>query len=292
MANACSIIMQRNVNELKSPLFYRALVAEFVGTFLLIFIGCFSVVPWGANPDLYPRTTPDQRPSIAQVALCFGVVIGLLVTALGNVSGCHINPAVTIPMLLTRKISLVRAIFYLVFQSLGSILAIFILQNLTPSFLYTEKFLIVQGIPHVSSTQIMFAEAFITFILVFTVFAACDSGKPHLKSTGPLSIGLSVTVGAFSAGNYTGGCMNPARAFGPAVMAGYWDNQWIYWCGPILGGIVAGLLYDILFDTGTSPRKVKKFLTTADYEPAEYVEDMEGRVIEVGNQEEAKHLHA
>ena len=187
-------IIQKNVDELKNPLFYRALISEFVGTYLLIFIGCFSVFPWHQT-----NSTSQHDPSLVQVALCFGVLIGLLVTALSNVSGCHINPAVTIPMLLTRKITLIRAAFYLIAQMLGSIVAIYILKCLTPKSIYRSDFLMLASVQGVTDSQVLFAEAFITFLLVFTVYACCDSGKPYLKSSGPLSIGLSVTVGAFAA---------------------------------------------------------------------------------------------
>lgn len=100
---------------------------------------------------------------------------------------------------------------------------------------------------NVSPIQGLGFEFFLGFILVLCVFGVCDENKPDSRFIAPLAIGLTVTLGHLGAVAYTGASMNPARTFGTAVVSGEWDNHWVYWAGPILGGCAAALLYILAF---------------------------------------------
>jgi len=213
------------------------LTAEFVGTLFLVLFGCASCVSgWD-----------DQHsPNIVQVALAFGVTIATMAQAFGHVSGCHLNPAVTSGMLVTGKITFVKAVCYVIAQCLGSICGAALLEALTPS-----QFHGTMGVtslhPTLTPAQGFGIEFFITFSLVIVVFGVCDPHRNDVKGSAPLAIGLTVSTGILATGIYTGGSMNPARSLGPAIISNKWAAHWVYWAGPIVGGIVAALLYQKAF---------------------------------------------
>lgn len=146
--------------------------------------------------------------------------------AIGHVSGGHINPAVTIGMLVAGKVSLVRAILYIIVQCCGAIAGTAALKSVTPEAFH-------QSLGHtdlqngVIPAQGLGIEFFLGFVLVFTVFGVCDENKPDSKFVAPLAIGLTVTLGHLGAVSFTGASMNPARTFGTAVIRSSWDNHWV-----------------------------------------------------------------
>jgi aquaporin-4 len=254
--------MAKSVDDIKSPLFWRAVFAEVVGTLFLVLVGCGSCITMDSN----------NAPTVVQIALCFGLIVGTMVWCTAHVSGGHINPAVTLSMLITRKISVARAILYVLAQCIGAILGAALLRGVTPaenrgSFGMTS--------PSISSQQAFGVEFLITFVLVLTVFASCDSKRTDLSGSGPLAIGLSVTVCHLFAVTYTGSSMNPARTFGPAVVSNSWHEHWVYWCGPLLGGVVAGLLYDNILAANASLRKARGYLLASEYEGENFLENKE-----------------
>lgn len=175
--------MATSLDDLKSPLFWRGIVAECLGTMFLTLIGCGSCIGWD---DTY-------NPTMVQIALCFGLSVGTVVWCIGNCSGGHINPAVTMAMLVTRHISVVRGLFFVFAQCAGAAAGSAILMGLTPAK-YRGNLGATLVNPELSVSQGFGVEFMITFVLVLTVFAACDSQRKDLNGSAPLTIGLSVTV--------------------------------------------------------------------------------------------------
>jgi len=252
--------MATSLEDISSLRLWKGIIAEFLGTLLLTMIGCGSCIQVTETP-----------PGVVQIALCFGLSVATVVWAIGHVSGGHINPAVTAAMLVTRKISIAKAVFYVLFQLIGATVGAGLLYGLTPEAhrggLGGTSVNVETGITVAQGVGI---ELFITFILVLTVFASCDGKRKDLKGSAPLTIGLSVTMCHLFAVDKTGSSMNTARSFGPALVMGDWDNHWVYWAGPILGGVVAGLIYEHLLAVNSSLAKVKGFLLTSDYDDDRY----------------------
>lgn len=248
--------MATSRDDVKSCRLWRGAVAELVGTMLLVIIGCGTCV---GGPDW-----EQFAPSTLQISLAFGLAVATVVWCLCHVAGAgHVNPAVTAGMLVTGKISVVRAVVFIVAQCLGAVVGAGLLKALTPPAVQGQL-----GATTVSGTlsveQGFGVEFVVTFVLVLTVFASCDGKRKDLHGSGPLAIGLSVTLCHLFAIKYTGSSMNPARSFGPAVVATVWQNHWVYWCGPLLGGVTAALLYEALFAADASLSKVRYFLLTTN----------------------------
>ncbi len=211
----------------------KALVAEFIGTFTLIFIGVGAIACDVMTGHLLGLTG---------IALAHGLAIGVMVSATAAVSGGHLNPAVTFGALVARKINLVNGLGYIVAQCLGAIVAAYCVKLVLPEQVLSA---ISVGIPVVTkginTTQALFMEFFLTFFLVFVVFGTgIDKRAPKV---GGLFIGLAVAMGVMMGAAVSGGAMNPARHLGPAVAGGGFENTWLYWVGPLLGGGLAALVY-------------------------------------------------
>ncbi|HSX22992.1 MAG TPA: aquaporin [Gaiellaceae bacterium] len=208
----------------------RLAVAEFIGAFTLIFIGGGAGIVSGND--------------IVAVALANGLAIGIMVTNLGHISGAHFNPAITLGFLATRRITLRLAIVYWISQLAGAVAAAGILRWL----LHKPAFL--AAVPHVSrigAGRGVVLEAIMTFFLVWAVFATAVDPRGAFKAVAGLAIGLTITIDVLFGGPLTGAAMNPARAFGPQLVANSWTNDWIYYVGPVVGGLVAALGYEYLY---------------------------------------------
>ncbi|XP_076755534.1 aquaporin AQPAn.G isoform X1 [Xylocopa sonorina] len=225
MANLKEVLGAGELTDKKAGL-YRALIAEFLGTLLLNLFGCGSVVTG----------------NIVAISLAFGLAVAAAIQGIGHVSGGHVNPAVTFGLMVIGKVPIIRGLLYVIFQCVGAIAGSGILRALSP-----ERMEHVLGVvslsPGVTPIQGFGIEFFLAFTLVLVVFGACDSAKPDSKGIAPLIIGLSVSLGHIIGVPRTGAGMNPARSFGSAVVMGLFDNHWVYWIGPILGGMSAGLIY-------------------------------------------------
>jgi aquaporin Z len=213
---------------------WRQAVAEFVGTFALIFIGAGAIIA---------DEVTDGALGVTGIALAHGLAIATMVSALGAISGGHFNPAVTFGFLLTRRIAVDRAAIFLAAQLLGAIIAAALLKATTPVAAADAVELgtpvLATGVAPLTGIAI---ELVLTFFLVTAVFGtAVDSRGPRL---GGFAIGLVITMDIFMGGPLTGAAMNPARAFGPALIQGLWDDQLVYWIGPLLGGGLAALVYE------------------------------------------------
>lgn len=219
---------------------WRAPLAEFLATLLFIFLGAGTVVVTGG---LIKEGLTSAR--LVAIALGHGLAIALLVSATAKLSGGHINPAVTFGAMLTRKISVNQGIAYVVAQLVGAIVGALLLKGVIPAA--AQGNLGAHGLGSgVSAGGGLLAEIVLTFALVFVVFATAmdPKGLGHLA---PAAIGLTVLVDHLVGVPVTGASMNPARSFGPALAAGAWDNHWIFWIGPLIGGGLAALVYEFLF---------------------------------------------
>jgi len=214
----------------------RPLVAEFIGVFFLVFVGTGAIV---AN------TYRDGTVGLVGIALAFGLAFAIAVSTTMNISGGHINPAITLGLWSIGRIGWRQAGLYVVAQLLGAVVAALAIKGLYPEMAGRVAQLgTPQLAPLLTLAQGIVLEAILTFFLAFVVMAtAVDSAEP--KAAG-FAIGLTVMVGILAGGPLTGGALNPARAFGPALVANAWLAQLVYWVGPILGAIAAMQLYERL----------------------------------------------
>ena len=207
-------------------------LAELIGTFLLTFIGGAAII----NGDS----------GLIGIALAHGLTIALVICSLGHISGAHINPAVTIGFLITGKIEAKDALIYILSQLIGAMLAAYSLKVFVPGAM--EASLGGQSIsPNVSIVAAIFIEFVLTFFLVTAIFGTAVDDRGTFSAVAGFGIGLVVTVDILAGGPFTGASMNPARSFGPAIISGTWENQIVYWVGPIIGGAIASLFYNSFF---------------------------------------------
>jgi aquaporin TIP len=204
-------------------------VAEFVGAFTLIFIGGGAGIVSGQD--------------LVAVGLANGLAIGIMVTNLGHISGGHFNPAITLAFRATNRITTRLAIVYWIAQFLGAFVAAAFLR----AFFHKG---IIGADPHApvfGAGKGFLLELIMTFFLVWAVWATAVDPRGAFKAIAGLAIGLTITIDVFMGGPLTGAAMNPARAFGPQLWSGNWGEGWIYYLGPVLGALVAGLGYDYLY---------------------------------------------
>ncbi|MHB8470543.1 MAG: aquaporin [Gaiellaceae bacterium] len=216
-------------------------IAEFVGTFTLIFIGGGAGIVSGHD--------------IVAVALANGLAIGIMVTNLGHISGGHFNPSITLGFLATRRITLRLAITYWIFQLGGAIVAALGLRWLfhNPAF---ARGAVPHLAAHFGTGRGLVVEMVLTFFLVWAVFATAVDPRGAFKSIAGLAIGLTISIDVLMGGPLTGAAMNPARAFGPELAGNSWAQGWIYWLGPAVGALVAALAYDSLYLRPLAPSVV------------------------------------
>ena len=214
----------------------RHFVAEFVGTFALVFVGGASIMAAQAT---------RMESGLIAVALAHGIILAVLVSATMRISG-HFNPAVTIGFLAARRIEAVMAGVYIAAQITAAIAAAYALKSLLPDALVEGTRIGGQSIAaDISIGQAIGLEAICTFFLVFVIFGtAVDPKAPRIAG---LAIGSTIAAGILAIGPFTGGSFNPARSFGPAVVSGIFEGQAAYWIGPIVGAVAAAVIYDMLF---------------------------------------------
>ena len=222
----------------------RAWFAEGVATFGLVFFGPLSiilaVVAFGSGLSIQ---------SIIMISLGHGAAIGLMVYAFGHISGAHINPAVTIPMMITRKLGVKDGIGYIILQLIGAVAAAFTLKTILPDLGAKVNFGTQGGPSDLLNHNAMSAlgvEIILTFFLVTVVFLTAVH-KKAVPGINGIAIGGIIFLDHLVGVPLTGASMNPARTFGPAVVSGFWEFHWIYWVGPIIGGIIAGLIMNYLY---------------------------------------------
>ncbi|KAG8442113.1 hypothetical protein GDO86_011056 [Hymenochirus boettgeri] len=219
--------------------FWKAVTGEFLAMFIFVLLSLGSTINWSTKENPQPA-------DLVLISLCFGLSIATLVQCFGHLSGGHINPAVTVAMVCMRKISLAKSIFYIIAQCIGAIAGAGILYLVTPSDVAGNLGVTMVN-EKLSTAHGLLVELIITFQLVFTICASCDSKRKDVMGSVALAIGFSVAIGHLFGINYTGASMNPARSFGPAVIMNKWENHWVYWVGPVLGAVIAGALYEYVY---------------------------------------------
>ena len=222
---------------------WRHFIAEFVGTFALVFVGSGAI--------MVAKQT-NSGAGLIEVALAHGIILAVMVSALMRISG-HFNPAITIGFLATRRIEAMMAALYIVAQLLGAVIAAYALKLTVPEAVFVATRGGGQSISlDITGGQAFLLEAIATFFLAFVVFGtAVDRRGPKI---GGLAIGLVIAADILAIGPFTGASMNPARSFGPAVASGVFEAQLLYWIAPITGALVAALLYEHVFmNAGIEP---------------------------------------
>ncbi|MEA2684267.1 MAG: aquaporin [Chloroflexota bacterium] len=225
----------------------RVLTAEFLGTFALTFFGAGAICA-----DALLRTTPAGvlpfgPADLLLVATAHAMALGVMVTGLGHISGAHFNPAVTFAAAMARKIEPVLAVLYVVTQLVGGLVAALLLRYVFPEAVtkvvnlgaptLTPGFGVLHGVV---------IEAVLTFFLVTVVFATAIDPRGAFGKIAGFGIGFVLFFDILMGGPITGAAMNPARAFGPALLGGAMNlpHFALYWAGPLIGAVAAGALYE------------------------------------------------
>jgi MIP family channel proteins len=212
----------------------KPVVAELIGTFAFVFIGAGSIIT---------NTLTLGAVGLVGIAFAFGLALAIMITIFAATSGGHINPAVTIGFLVTRRIALLLGLLYIVAQLVGATLAGLLLRAMYPQVVWQAARLGTTYLgPGVSFGTGVLIEAVLTFFLLLAVFGTAVD--PRAPKIGGFGIGLTVAVDILMGGPLTGASMNPARTFGPALAGGFWQDDLVYWIGPIIGAVIAALIYE------------------------------------------------
>src|SRR5438874_5520362 len=211
---------------------FRPLLAEFVGTFALIFVGIGAIKTAGHD--------------VLGVALAHGLTIAAFVCATLHISGGNFNPAVTFGLLCGGHMNLPQAVRYWCAQLLGGFLAALICLGLF------GRDVVVMGTPqlaiNLTSVQGIVVEAILTFFLVFVIYGTAVDQRSRGAAVAGFAIGATITLDILFGGPLTGAAMNPARVFGPALAAWFWHDHYVYWIGPLIGGALGGFVYGLLYE--------------------------------------------
>lgn len=226
--------------EATQPDALKAALAEFISTLIFVFAGSGSGVAFSKLTGGGAATPAG----LIAAAIAHGLGLFVAVSVGANISGGHVNPAVTFGAFVGGNITLLRGILYWIAQLLGSVVACLLLKFSTGG-MEIGAFSLSDG---VGVGNALVFEIVMTFGLVYTVYAtAVDPKRGSLGTIAPIAIGFIVGANILAGGAFDGASMNPAVSFGPAVVSWSWNNHWIYWAGPLIGGGLAGLVYEFFF---------------------------------------------
>jgi len=206
----------------------RKYITEFIGTFFLVFVGCGAMV---INNHV------GGAISHVGVAMCWGLIVMVLIYSIGDISGAHINPAVTIGFWICKRFPLKEVFPYVIVQILGALVAGFSLKALFP----LDEFL-GSSLPAGTWQQSFIFETILTFLLMFVILNV-STGAKEKGITAGIAIGATVGMEAMFAGPICGASMNPARSIGPAIASGHTEYLWAYIVATILGALLAVLVF-------------------------------------------------
>src|SRR6266852_7563814 len=212
-------------------------LAEFIGTFALIFVGIGAIKTAGHD--------------VLGIALAHGLTIAVFASATMHISGGNLNPAVTFGLLCGGHMPLATAIRYWSAQLLGGFIAALICLGLF------GRDVVVTGTPqlaiNLTAMQGILVEAILTFFLVFVVYGTAVDERGRSPGFAGFAIGATITLDILFGGPLTGAAMNPARVFGPALAANFWHDHYVYWLGPLIGGALGGLVYRVFIERKPEP---------------------------------------
>jgi aquaporin Z len=214
----------------------QAYVAEFLGTFFLCFAGIGAI--------LSTQKPIESGAGLVGIALAHGLALSIAVNAFGGISGAHFNPAVTLGIASTGRLPFSQVIPYIVAQLAGATVAASACKFIFPvEAVQSANLGIPLPGPGISDSVVLVAEFILTFLLVTAIFGTAIDARGQAVKIGGFGIGLTVAFDILACGPITGASMNPARSFGPALVAGNFDKHWMYWAAPIAGAVFAALLY-------------------------------------------------
>ncbi|XP_076022374.1 aquaporin [Genypterus blacodes] len=246
--------------KLRSRQYWRAILAELLGTLLLVSAVLGSSVP-GPGPG-------DAPGGPLYPAVAVGAVIVSLCHCFGEISGAQVNPSVTLSMMAARRIDVLKALLYVAAQCVGAFLATGIFYLALPHKAMADY--LVNKVPiELNAAQAVGMEVLCTFQMVFTVLSVQDQQRRKSPEPANLAIGFAHVSAILIAARFSGACMNPARALGPAIITNFWENHWVFWIGPVSGGVLAALTYEFLFAHSASRQKLVACMTCKDIEIVE-----------------------
>ncbi|KAL9226096.1 hypothetical protein vseg_001946 [Gypsophila vaccaria] len=226
--------------EASHPDALKAALSEFISMILFVFAGQGSGMAF--SKITHNGVTTEAGLIAAALAHSFALIVAVSVSA--NISGGHVNPAVTFGAFVGGHITLLRAILYWIGQLFGSVAACWLLQYATGG-MEISAFAVSSEL---TSWNALVFEIVMTFGLVYTVYAtAVDPKKGNLGVIAPIVIGLIVGANILVGGAFDGASMNPAVTFGPAVVSWTWTHHWVYWLGPFIGAALAAIIYDHIY---------------------------------------------
>lgn len=216
----------------------RKYIAEFIGTFVLVVFACGSAAVLGCK-------TSAANSAYFLTAVAFGLVIVAMAYSIGNISGCHINPAVSIAMLVSGKMTIVDFIGYVIAQFAGATAGAAVLKALLGEGSSLGSNGLAVNAAGVPSAGISFAvEVILTFVFVLAIIGV--TSKAEYSSVAGLVIGFTLTLVHIFGIHFTGTSVNPARSFGPAILSGNTQGLWVFLVAPLVGGVLAALCYKLL----------------------------------------------
>ncbi|KAL0993138.1 hypothetical protein UPYG_G00103720 [Umbra pygmaea] len=210
-------------------------LAEMVGTMFFVFIGCVSVIE---NVETAGRLQP---------ALVHGLAVAVLVACMAEISGSHFNPPFTMAIYLCGGMKRYMVVPYLISQLIGGVIGASMSKVMTSKDNYAKAhgaaFTILQSDEQLLGA--LFGEMAMTCLVTTVVLLGAVNAKSSSPMV-PFMVGCTVIINVLAGGDVSGTCLNPARALGPAILANYWTYHWVYWVGPITGGLVAAALVRLL----------------------------------------------
>lgn len=223
--------MTKNTNnkETKNSSLKSKFLVEIVGTFILVYAIASAATVYSHSGQL----------GVIGIGLVHALVLTAIVYAIGYRSGAQVNPAVTIGLLVARKIGAKEAVIYIIAQIIGAVIAAAVVYSIFGSAMSASVTLPSEN----NVVRALILETVMTFTLVYVVLTTTTSKNFKIVPLAGVAIGFTLGLNVIFGGSITGGSLNPARSFGPALIIGNFNYNWIYWVAPILGGLIAAGVY-------------------------------------------------